>query len=688
MQRFLLPLLMILMTSPATFAQPDDVARRPRISFAEVLRREDSDGDGKVNRSEFKGPPRLFDRLDTNGDGEITKVDFPNIPQQRRDRREGGGAAPDDLVIHRDVVFGKGGGRDLTMHVVLPKEPSASARPAFVWIHGGGWQGGTKEGGIRQVTPLVRNGFVGATIEYRLTGEAAFPAQIEDCKCAIRYLRAHADQYNLDPERIAVGGSSAGGHLAALMGTSGGVKELEGEGGWPDQSSRVQTVLDLYGPTDFKRFVSTKGYEGHNRDQSPESKLLGGGEVLSNPDGIARVNPITYIDKDDPPFLIIHGDSDPTVPANQSQTLHEALVAAGVSSTLHIIEGAKHGGPQFSSPEVSGMKTRFLSRLLSDDKDPPAPAAADGVDSADRPDTADKVANAGDKVSAGGPMTPRISGPWIKLVGQPPLEKWATEDAEPVDFTVYQADDGRWQLISCIRKTAHPGNHRLLYRWSSPELDREGWDPEGIFLSSKPEWDHNEGTVQAPFHVRDNGNHYLFYNSRGGHLMKSKDGINYAPVGNQAVFPMGRDVCILDDREQSGKWIAYYTSPEKGINPATNDHTIRARTAKYLEGPWSEDATEIPPITSPPSGYKFVYAESPLVVKRGDHYYRFEQLDVFRSADPLKWDGPPIARLAPRDPLKRLAPEIATRDGQDYLIAYQWRGKDPRGIYMAPLDWD
>ena len=238
----------------------------------------------------------------------------------------------------------------------------------FVWIHGGGWQGGTKEGGVRQVLPLVRSGFVGATIEYRLTGEAAFPAQIEDCKCAIRYLRAHAEQYHLDPERIAVGGSSAGGHLVALLGTSGGVKALEGSGGWPDQSSRVQAVLDLYGPTDFKRFVTTKGYEGHNRDGSPESKLLGGGTVLDNPNGIRRVNPITYIDKDDPPFLIIHGDSDPTVPVNQSEALHEALQAAGVASQLKILKGARHGGPEFSKPEILKLRRDFLLQLLPESK--------------------------------------------------------------------------------------------------------------------------------------------------------------------------------------------------------------------------------------------------------------------------------------------------------------------------------
>ena len=362
--RIVLPLFFIALPFAAlAFSQQQQSRQTPRISFEMVLRREDANKDGKVTKEEFQANPRLFQRLDRNNDGELTKEDFARPTPGNANAARRGFTPPDDVKVIRDVVFGKGGSRDLTMHIVLPKDESDSARPAYVWIHGGGWQNGNKEGGVRQVLPAVRDGFVGATIEYRLTGEAPFPAQIEDCKCAIRYLRAHAKKYNIDPERIAVGGSSAGGHLVALVGTSGGVKDLEGKGGWQDQSSSVQAVIDLYGPTDFQAFVTTKGYESHNRDGSPESKLLGGGVVTDNPDGIKRVNPITYIDKDDPPFLIIHGDKDPVVPLGQSQALHAALQKAGVASKLHVIEGASHGGPQFSQPEIAKMKQALLSRL-------------------------------------------------------------------------------------------------------------------------------------------------------------------------------------------------------------------------------------------------------------------------------------------------------------------------------------
>lgn len=340
--------------------------RQTRITFDEVVKREDTNADGKVTKDEFKGPARLFERLDRDAAGILTRQDFAGPPAQPG-RNTGKIQIPDDVELHRNVVFGKGGDRDLTMHIVVPKTKPVTASPVYVWIHGGGWQSGNKDGGVGQVIPMVQRGFVGATIEYRLTGEAPFPAQIEDCKCAIRFLRAHADTYNIDPKRIAVGGSSAGGHLAALVGTSGDVKELEGTGGWQDQSSTVQAVVDLYGPTDFGRFVSTKGYERHNEDGSPESKLLGGGVVLNNPEGIIRVNPITYIDKADPPFLIIHGDVDRTVPLNQSQVLHSALEANGVSAELIVIESAGHGGPEFAKPEIRSKQLNFVSELLSND---------------------------------------------------------------------------------------------------------------------------------------------------------------------------------------------------------------------------------------------------------------------------------------------------------------------------------
>ncbi|MFG0266602.1 MAG: alpha/beta hydrolase fold domain-containing protein [Rhodopirellula sp. JB055] len=365
---FRLPALFLLTVTVTCCWTSEVQAQLERPTIQDRLESDDANDDGKVSKNEFSGPARLFERLDRDGDGQILIREVIGNMSVRRpaNDRNLSSRSPRGVDVKRNVIFGKGGGRDLKMHIVLPESKPSEPLPAYVWIHGGGWQAGSKEGGINQVARIVAEGFVGATIEYRLTGEAPFPAQIEDCKCAIRFLREHADEYGIDPDRIAVGGSSAGGHLVALLGTSGDVEELEGSGGWPDQSSRVQAVVDLYGPTDFSKFVTTKGFESHNREGSPESKLLGGGEVLGNDEGIRRVNPITYIDDDDPPFLIIHGTSDPVVPANQSQLLHKALEDAGVENKLHLIQGAKHGGREFAAPEIRDMITTFLKETLQD----------------------------------------------------------------------------------------------------------------------------------------------------------------------------------------------------------------------------------------------------------------------------------------------------------------------------------
>ncbi|QDS90394.1 Carboxylesterase NlhH [Rosistilla ulvae] len=351
---------LIVCWATTSLGQSDGPANHaPALGIYERVQRDDQNQDGMVSRDEFRGPLRLFDRLDRDGDDMLTRKDFSMQPRRERS----GMKTLDDVQVMRDVVYGQGGGRDLTMHLVLPKEPADQPLPVYVWLHGGGWMAGNKDGGVQQVIPAVRSGFVGATIEYRLSGEAIFPAQIEDCKCAIRYLRANAKKYNIDVKRIAVGGSSAGGHLAALIGTSAGAADLEGIGGWADQRSDVQAVVDLYGPTDLVQFVQTPGYESHARSNSPETRLLGG-EVLKRLDAAEKANPIHYVDESDPPFLIIHGSNDRTVPANQSEAIYKALQGAGVDSKLHLIEGAGHGGREFAEPEIREMQLEFLLRTV------------------------------------------------------------------------------------------------------------------------------------------------------------------------------------------------------------------------------------------------------------------------------------------------------------------------------------
>lgn len=199
------------------------------------------------------------------------------------------------------------------------------------------------------------------SIGYRLTNEATWPAQIYDCKAAIRWIRGNAKKYNLDPNKIAVWGSSAGGHLVAMLGTSGGVKELEGAlGKHTDQDSRVTCVVNFFGLSDFSVIGDFPSQIDHCAAPSPESLLIGG-PVKENREKALAASPITYVSADDPPFLTIHGTKDQLVPFDQGKRLHEALKKAGVSSILIPVEEGGHG---FRAREVPERVQAFLRKHL------------------------------------------------------------------------------------------------------------------------------------------------------------------------------------------------------------------------------------------------------------------------------------------------------------------------------------
>jgi len=274
---------------------------------------------------------------------------------------------PNDVELMRDVAFGKGGDRPLKLNILRPKNPPNRPMPVVVFVHGGGWRAGNKNVGIPRLVRLAQKGYFTVSIDYRLSGEAVFPAQIEDCKCAVRWLRAHAKEYDLDPDRIGVWGTSAGGHLVALLGTSGGAKELEGKGGWEKYSSRVQAVVDCFGPTDLLKIMADAGrskVQGRREFGSGKNPvaLLIGGPIEENKDKAAEASPVTYVSKDDPPFLILHGDQDPLVPLVQSERFCEALKKAGVEAELHVVKGAGHGFARLG--EVSHMIRNFFDEHL------------------------------------------------------------------------------------------------------------------------------------------------------------------------------------------------------------------------------------------------------------------------------------------------------------------------------------
>jgi acetyl esterase/lipase len=274
---------------------------------------------------------------------------------------------PADFDARYDVKYVPNGDVAQELDIYFPKKRAEKPQPLLVWIHGGGWSGGSKTQ-LPYLNQLPRE-YIVASLEYRFSQKARFPAQIQDCQAAIRWLRANAKQFNIDPSRIGVGGASAGGHLAALLGTSGGKKAFQPIGGNEDQSDRVQAVCDFFGPTDFWTVInqaekdqSVKNIFKWN-DGDPYSKLIGA-KLGQDKEKCDAVSPVHYVSKECPPFLILHGDRDTLVPYAQSVELADLLGKAGVKVTLQRLPGAGHGGPAFELPAVTRLTEAFFDKYL------------------------------------------------------------------------------------------------------------------------------------------------------------------------------------------------------------------------------------------------------------------------------------------------------------------------------------
>lgn len=243
--------------------------------------------------------------------------------------------------------------------------------PVVIMVHGGGFMFGDKAdgAGLTGVDQLLAAGYAVASINYRLSGEAQYPAQIFDAKASVRFLRANAEKYNLNPDKFAAWGASAGGNLVSLLGTTCGVAELEGDLGNADQSSCVQAVVDWFGPIDFlkmdEQFAGTSCEQSHNAANSPESKLVGA-EIQTVPELVATTNPMNYITADDAPFFIENGTADCNIPPIQNKNLADALSAViGADKVTYVsLEGAGHGGSQFETEENLNLLIGFLDTYL------------------------------------------------------------------------------------------------------------------------------------------------------------------------------------------------------------------------------------------------------------------------------------------------------------------------------------
>jgi acetyl esterase/lipase len=266
----------------------------------------------------------------------------------------------------RDLDYVGSGNHRQMLDLYLPEAKADKPHPLVVYIHGGGWESGSKDE-ADVLLGLIKGGtpYAGASINYRLTDQAQWPAQIFDCKAAIRWLRAHAEEYNLDPGKISVFGISAGGHLVSMLGVTGGVKELEGDlGKHRDQSSRVTCVLDFCGPSDFLTFGGKGSIIDPDDPKGALAKLIGGPLKDRREEG-RKASPVTYITPDDAPFLIIHGDRDTLVPYAQATEFDAALKAAHVPSTL--LTGTDGGHVFLSGPLVERMFAFNARHLLGKD---------------------------------------------------------------------------------------------------------------------------------------------------------------------------------------------------------------------------------------------------------------------------------------------------------------------------------
>jgi len=241
------------------------------------------------------------------------------------------------------------GKRSTLLDLYLPEKPPDKPLPVVMWVHGGGWKAGSKEN--CPLTWLAGEGYAVASIDYRLVPEAKWPMPLDDARAAVSWLRANAKKYNLDPERIVAAGGSSGGNLVSILGVADAPKD-----------TRVQGVIDFYGASDlFTMPPNVPGPDKTDADlaKSNAARLIGG-IVRDDPEKAKQVSPVYHIDKNDPPFLIIHGDKDTQVPLEQSEKLHAKLKEAGVPVTLKVLKGAGHGGKEFDTPEVRELIRAFL----------------------------------------------------------------------------------------------------------------------------------------------------------------------------------------------------------------------------------------------------------------------------------------------------------------------------------------
>lgn len=247
--------------------------------------------------------------------------------------------------------------KDLKLDLIYP-EDKTKKYPCVVWVCGGGWLSIDKSAHLAYLSQLARSGFVVASVEYRTSNEAVFPTQLQDVKSGIRYLKAHADRYSIDTKRIGVMGESAGGYLASMAGLVNDKKYDVGD--YLEQSSKVYAVCPWYPPTDLSKFP----FKSELQAQGSFESLMMGKNVFTHKDEAFKISPVSHVTKDAPPFLIIHGTGDSTVPFSQSEILHDKLTEFDCDATLIAINGAEHADINFYQDIILDKIIKFFKEKL------------------------------------------------------------------------------------------------------------------------------------------------------------------------------------------------------------------------------------------------------------------------------------------------------------------------------------
>jgi len=331
-----------------------------------ALKQMDEDDDGAISRSEAKGKMLAnFDRVDHDSSGLIDKDELSQLFKRLREAREqalsGSSSVPDNVELREDVAY-REGNEKWKIDLMLPKNREGKLCPVIVFIHGGGWRNGDKASGVFRDYPLeyASRGYVCASINYRLVDEGTILDCIADCKCAVRWLRAHAKEFSIDVNNFGAYGNSAGAHLVAMLGLSSTQDELEGDGPHREYSSAVQAVCCAATPTNF-RLWGEEVRSGGDRDVA-----LFGEEDTERV--MELTSPVTYVTRSSPPFLMVHGTADTTVPVQQSDDLHALFQEKKSQDVTYLrIDGAGHGVfRQYASETVPAMH-EFFDRVFRRD---------------------------------------------------------------------------------------------------------------------------------------------------------------------------------------------------------------------------------------------------------------------------------------------------------------------------------